>query len=93
MSKNNYFSINSIIEFQFNNSQIRDISYNSFLPEFKRLKTKRSEISIEKKNSLSIVFDIKSSDITAFRASVNEIISFGKIITESIKIVDNSKNK
>ena len=92
MSRNNYFSIKSSIEFIFDNTQIRDISYNSFLPEFKRLKTKRSEISIEKKNSLSINFEIKSSDITAFRASVNEITSFGKIIAESIKIVDNSKS-
>jgi tRNA threonylcarbamoyladenosine modification (KEOPS) complex Pcc1 subunit len=93
MRENNYISINSFIEFKFNNPQLRDISFNSFLPEFKRLKTKRSEISIEKKNNLSIVFVIKSSDITAFRASINEIISFGKIITESTKIVDDSKNK
>ncbi|MFX0020896.1 MAG: KEOPS complex subunit Pcc1 [Candidatus Hermodarchaeota archaeon] len=93
MSKNNYFSIKSSIEFIFDTTQIRDISYNSFLPEFKRLKTKRSEISIEKKNSSSIIFIVKSNDITAFRASVNEITSFGKIIAESMKIVDNSKNK
>ena len=93
MSNNNSFSIKSTIEFQFDTSQIRDISFNSFLPEFKRLKTKRSEISIEKKNSLGIVFNIKSSDITAFRASVNEIISFGKIISDSIKIVDNGNKK
>ncbi len=92
MSKNNYFSIKSTIEFQFETSQIRDISFNSFLPEFKRLKTKRSEISMEKKENLNIIFEIRSSDITAFRASVNEITSFGKIITDSIKIVDNSKN-
>ncbi len=93
MSKNISFSIKSTIEFQFNTSQTRDISFNSFLPEFKRLQTKRSKISIEKKNSLNIVFEIKSSDITAFRASINEIISFGKVITESMKIVDNSKIK
>jgi len=93
MSKNNNFSINSIIEFQFDSSQIRDISFNSFLPEFKRLNTKRSKISIEKKNSRSIIFEIDSGDITAFRASINEIINFGKVITDSIKLVDNSKNK
>jgi len=93
MSKNISFSIKSTIEFQFNTSQTRDISFNSFLPEFKQLQTKRSKISIEKKNSLNIVFEIKSSDITAFRASINEIISFGKVITESMKIVDNSKIK
>jgi len=93
MSKTNYFTIKSTIEFKFETSQIRDISFNSFLPEFKRLKTNRSEISIEKKNNSSIIFEIRSTDITAFRASVNEITSFGKIITDSIQIVDNSKNK
>jgi len=92
MSKKDYFTIKSTIEFKFKTSQIRDISFNSFLPEFKRLKTKRSEISMEKKENLNIIFEIRSSDITAFRASVNEITSFGKIITDSIKIVDNSKN-
>jgi tRNA threonylcarbamoyladenosine modification (KEOPS) complex Pcc1 subunit len=93
MSTNNYFTIKSTIEFKFETSQIRDISFNSFLPEFKRLKTPRSEISMEKKDNLSIFFEIRSSDITAFRASVNEITSFGKIIIDSLKIVDNSKNK
>ncbi|MFW9968692.1 MAG: KEOPS complex subunit Pcc1 [Candidatus Odinarchaeota archaeon] len=93
MNENNNFSINSIIEFQFNSSQVRESSFNSFLPEFKRLNTERSKISIEKKNSRCIIFEIKSSDITAFRASVNEIINFGKVITDSIKIVENSKNK
>ncbi|MFX0002414.1 MAG: KEOPS complex subunit Pcc1 [Candidatus Hodarchaeota archaeon] len=93
MNKNNFFSIKSKIEFRFNNTRIRDLSFNSFLPEFQRLKTKRSKISIEKKNDLSIIFEIISNDITAFRASINEIISFGKIITDSIMIVDNPKNK
>ena len=90
MTKNNYFSINSIIEFKFDSAEIRDISYNSFLPEFKKLQTKRSQISMEKKNDNRIVFEIKSNDITAFRASINEIISFGKVITNSLKIVDSS---
>ncbi|MFW9819123.1 MAG: KEOPS complex subunit Pcc1 [Candidatus Thorarchaeota archaeon] len=93
MSKNNYFKIKSTIEFKFETSQIRDISLNSFLPELKRLKTNRSEMSIEKKDNLIIIFKIRSRDITAFRASVNEITNFGKVITDSIKIVDNSKNK
>ena len=92
MSQNNIFSIKSRIEFHFYDSQLRDISFNSFLPESKRLKTKRSKISIEKKNDLDIVFEIQSSDITAFRATLNEIISFGKVISETIQIVDNSKN-
>ena len=45
------FSINSIIEFLFETTKIRDISYNSFLPELKKLQTKRSEVSIEKKKN------------------------------------------
>lgn len=90
MSKNNYFSIKSTIEFQFNSSQIRDIAYNSFLPEFSKLQTKRSEVFIEKKNEKSMIFKIKSNDITSYRASINEIINFGKVFTNSLNIVDNS---
>ena len=91
MSKNKHFSIISTIEFHFNNSRERDFSFNSFLPEFKRLQKKRSKMSIEKKNDTSIIFNINSSDITAFRASINEIINFGRVITDSIEIVSNSK--
>lgn len=90
MSQNNSFSIKSIIELQFKTSQIRDISYNSFLPEFTKLQTKRSEVYMEKKDDNTIVFKIKSNDITAFRASINEIISFGKVIDNTLRIVDNS---
>lgn len=90
MSQANSFSIESTIEFQFISSKIRDISYNSFLPEFTKLQTKRSEVFMEKKNDNFIVFNIRSSDITAFRASINEIISFGKVIDNTSKIVDNS---
>ena len=90
MSKNNYFSIKSTIEFNFKSSQIRDISYESFLPEFKKLQKKRSQISIAKVNEKIILFEIKSKDITAYRASINEIISFGKVIANSLEIVNNS---
>ncbi len=90
MSINNYFSIESTIKLKFNSSQIRDISYKSFLPEFNKTRTKRSQISMEKMNDKSILFVIKSNDITAFRASINEIISFGKVITNTMKIIDNS---
>jgi len=90
MIQNNSFSIKSIIELQFKTSQIRDISYNSFLPEFTKLQTKRSEVYMEKKDDSTIIFEIKSNDITAFRASINEIISFGKVIDNTLRIVDNS---
>ncbi|MFW9900940.1 MAG: KEOPS complex subunit Pcc1 [Candidatus Thorarchaeota archaeon] len=90
MSKNNYFSIKSTIEFNFESSRIRDISYESFLPEFKKLQKKRSQISMTKRNEKIILFEIKSNDITAYRASINEIISFGKVIANSLKIVNNS---
>lgn len=90
MNQNKSFSIKSKIEFQFNTKQIRDISYNSFFPEFNKLQTKRSKVSMEKKNDCSIIFEIKSNDITAFRASINEIISFGKVIANSLNIIDNS---
>jgi len=88
MSQTSSFSIKSTVEFRFKTSKIRDISYNSFLPEFTKLQTKRSEVIMEKKNDNFIVFNIKSNDITAFRASINEIISFGKVIDNTSRIVD-----
>ena len=87
MSNDNFFSIHAKIEFRFDSSQIRDSSFSSFLPEFKKLQTKRSQILMEKSNDNTIIFDIRSNDITAFRASINEIISFGRVITNTLKIV------
>ena len=84
------FTIESTIEFAFNETRLRDISYNSFIPEIKKLQTNRSQVLIEKKNQLNLIFKVESNDITAFRASVNEIISFGKVITNTMKIIENS---
>ncbi len=90
MNRTNYFTIKATIEIIFKNPQLRDISYNSFSPEFKRLQTKRSVVLMEKKSNNSLSFQIESQDITAFRATFNEIISFGKIIDNTLKITDNS---
>jgi tRNA threonylcarbamoyladenosine modification (KEOPS) complex Pcc1 subunit len=90
MNQLNLFSISSSIILNFNNSNLRDIYYSSFLPEFNELKTKRSKLYIEKKNNKSLIFKIESNDINAFRASINEIISFGKAFTDSLKIFQNS---
>ena len=84
----NYFSINSSIELQFKNSHYRNIAYNSFLPEFGKVKTERSKVSISKEEN-SILFEIKSTDITAYRASVNEIITFGKIVDNCLLLIEN----
>ncbi|MFX1324102.1 MAG: KEOPS complex subunit Pcc1 [Promethearchaeota archaeon] len=88
MNQNNSFSINTVIEMLFADTQTRDISYNSFIPEIQNLQTKRSSIIIEKKNKNVLIFKIKNNDITAFRASMNEIISFGKIIDNTIKLTN-----
>ena len=87
MNQNNYFSINSTIELKFVNSHTRDISYNSFLPELNQIRSKRSQIKMEKVNN-SILFYVESTDITAFRASVSDIISFGKIIENTLKLCE-----
>lgn len=87
MNQKNSFSINSTIEFDFKNSQIRDFSYNSFLPEFNKLQTPRSSVVMEKKKN-SLLFIIKCSDITAFRASISDIIGFGKIINNCIDLCE-----
>ncbi|NHJ23370.1 MAG: hypothetical protein EAX89_02255, partial [Candidatus Lokiarchaeota archaeon] len=63
-----------------------EIAYNSYLPEFNIKKSKRSKIRLERKENL-LIFNVKSEDITAFRASINEIISFGKIIEKSLLLI------
>ena len=91
MSQNKIFSIESHVELKFNNPDTRDISYNSFIPGIKKLQTNRSKVSIEKKPPNILIFKIESNDITAFRASINEIINFGKIIDDTISITEISK--
>ncbi len=87
MSQNNYYSIRSTIELMFTNSKIRDISYDSFLPELKNTRTKRSKTDMEKKNN-SLIFYIESTDITAFRGGISDIIALGKIIENSLKLCE-----
>lgn len=87
MNQNNHFSIKATVELKFTNSKTRDISYNSFLPEFDKLNTKRSKIKIEKKENL-LIFHIESSDITAFRASISDIIGFGRIVENTLKLCE-----
>ena len=88
MSQNKFFSIESLVKLKFNNSETRDISYNSFIPGIKKLQTNRSKVFIEKRNPNVLFFRIESNDITAFRASINEIISFGKVIDDTISITE-----
>ncbi len=85
MSRNNYYLIKSTVELQFNNSELCEISHNSFLPEFDKLQTRRSKVSMEKTEDI-LTFHIESTDITAFRASINEIIGLGKIIEGILEI-------
>ncbi len=85
MNQNNYYSVNSTIELKFDNSHTRDISYNSFLPELNQTRSKRSQIKMEKLNK-SILFYVESTDITAFRASVSDIIGFGKIVEGTLSL-------
>ncbi|NVM44118.1 MAG: hypothetical protein HWN79_04285 [Candidatus Lokiarchaeota archaeon] len=89
MNSNNVYKIKSTLELQFENSNLCDISYKSFLPEFNIQKSKRSTISLLKEEK-SLIFRIESNDITAFRATINEIISFGRIIDGVLQIVEKS---
>jgi len=87
MNQNNPFTIKATVELNFENSKTRDISYNSFLPELEKLNTKRSKIKIEKKENL-LIFHIESSDITAFRASISDIIGLGRIVENTLKLCE-----
>ncbi len=90
MNKNNLLIIKSTLEFQFKTPELCNYSYNSILPEFKVQKSKRSTVSL-KKEEKSLIFLIESRDITAFRASINEIISFGRIFEGVLNIVNNTQ--
>jgi len=79
------FSIKSTIELNFIDQKTCDIAYNSFLPDFGKIITDRSNVSVEKRNN-SLIFQIESTDITAFRASVSEIIGFGKVVEGTVEI-------
>ena len=79
MNQTKNYSIVATVELKFNDSETRDNSFNSFFPEFSKLQTKRSNLRMEKKNN-SLLFYIESADITAFRASISDVIGFGKII-------------
>ncbi len=87
MNEISNLSVKASIILKFKTEKVRDISFNSFLPEFKKLSSKRSRVSMEKQNN-SIVFHIRCSDITAFKATVSDIIGFGKIITDSLKLIE-----
>ncbi len=88
MNQGNFFSIKSSIELKFNGAPTRDIAYNSFLPGQERLNTKRSQVEMVKKEEESLLFQVESTDITAFRASVSDIIGFGKIIENTLKLCE-----
>ena len=87
MNLNNYISIKATVELKFIDSKTRDISYNSFLPELDKLNTKRSKIKMEKEENL-LIFHIESSDITAFRASISDIIGLGRIVENTLKLCE-----
>ena len=85
MSKDTPFSIKSTLTLGFKDSQTCDFAYNTFLPEFNRLKTVRSQITMDKKE-ISLIFQIESKDITAFRATISEIIALGKIVENTVEL-------
>ena len=87
MSKENIFSVKSTIELKFNDLNLRDFAYNSFLPELTKSKSWRSTIKMEKSEN-NLFFTVESTDITAYRAAVNDIISLGKIIESSAKLTE-----
>jgi len=83
-----HFSIQSTIKLLFKNSDLCSYCYNAFYPELNSIESKRSITSMEKKGK-SLIFTIESNDITAFRASMDEIISFSKVIDNTIHISEN----
>ncbi len=85
MENQKIFSIESQVIIKFSNSNLCDVAYQSFLPDFNTKKSPRSTITMEKKSN-SLTFNIKSIDITAFRASINEIINNFRIFDHTLEI-------
>ena len=81
--ENKNLKIISKIEIIFNDEKTRDIAYKSYIPEISQIPRKRTSISIEKGNN-SIIFNIEALDFTALRASVSDIINFGKIMEKGL---------
>lgn len=86
MSNPSNFSIKSQVEFTFNNSTLRNNTFNSFYPEVKKLNTTRSKFEMRKEGDLILLFLVESTDITAFRATMNDLIGFGKIIEHTTQL-------
>ncbi len=84
--ESNNFKIVSNIEIQFNNKELRDISYNSFIPEISQIPRKRTSLIVEKVKK-SLIFKLKASDFTAFRAAISDIVNFGKIIEKNLNLI------
>jgi tRNA threonylcarbamoyladenosine modification (KEOPS) complex Pcc1 subunit len=87
MSEISNYTIESSVKFNFSSSNLCNLSYNSFSPEMRDLDTERSKTFMEKRDN-SLIFTIKAKDITAFRASVNDLIMFGKIIDDCMEIIN-----
>jgi tRNA threonylcarbamoyladenosine modification (KEOPS) complex Pcc1 subunit len=77
--------ITSKVAIRFRDNQHCEIAYKSFIPEFNE-KSKRSKITLQKRDD-ALIFTIVSKDITAFRAALNEIISFGKVYEKLIQLI------
>ena len=87
MRKRSSFFIKSNVELIFSDPKLSKFAYESFLPELNSKKSDRSVIHMRLNNE-SLVFNIESTDITAYRASINEIINLGKIIDETLEVHD-----
>ncbi|MBY9003127.1 MAG: CTAG/PCC1 family protein [Candidatus Lokiarchaeota archaeon] len=85
MENQNFFSIESQVVIKFSNPNLCNIAYQSFLPDFNTKLSPRSKITMDKNNS-SLIFNINSNDITAFRASINEIINNFRIFDHTLEI-------
>ena len=73
MNQTKNYSIIAIVELKFNDSNTRNNSYNSFLPEFRKLQTKRSSIKMEKK--IPLPMGLLSLQPAAVRESRKSIIT------------------
>lgn len=77
--------IQATLRFQFESEDIATIFLKSFSPEIKQIPMKRTTWSFEQQGS-EVLFEIRSEDAIAFRATINSLLQFAHTVERTVQI-------
>lgn len=82
--------VQTIVKLIFPTEEKAKIFYDSFMPDFPHLPTKRTKLRIypSQQRPQEIHIDIQSEDATAFRATINSIIQFARTVEVTVGLVE-----